>query len=150
VRPRASASPSVVALPFCRTEQLVLSIGPSEGAAGTQYQPLVLTNRLATCTLHGYPGVSFLDAAGRQIGSPAQMTPAATHRVVLRPGERAIAMLSIAQAANYADSVCRPQQASRVRVYPPGQRGFLTTPDPVAICAAPGTGQLHTGPVEHG
>ena len=148
--PVASASPSVIALPFCRTSQLRLSIGGSEGAAGTQYQPLVLTNQGGTCTLHGYPGVSFLDSSGRQIGSPAEMRRAATPRVVLRPGGRAIATLSIATAANYADSVCRPQQAARVRVYPPGQRAALTAADPVAVCAAPGTGQLHIEPVQRG
>jgi len=145
-----SASPSVIALPFCRTAQLRLSVGGSEGAAGTQYQPLVLTNTGGVCTLHGYPGVSFLDASGRQIGSPAAERRAATPRVVLRAGGRAIATLSIATAANYADSVCRPQQASRVRVYPPGQRASLTAADPVGVCAAPGTGQLHIEPVQRG
>jgi hypothetical protein len=61
-----------------------------------------------------------------------------------------MATLSIATAANYPDSVCRPQQASRVRVYPPGQRAFLTAVDPVAVCSAPRTGQLHVEPVQRG
>jgi hypothetical protein len=140
----------VIALPFCRTSQLRLTVGTAEGAAGSQYQPLVLTNSGGSCTLHGYPGVSFLDASGRQIGEPAVMTRAATPRVVLRPGGRAMATLSIATAANYSDSACRPQQAARVRVYPPGQRAALTAADAVGICAAPGTGQLHIEPVQRG
>jgi hypothetical protein len=137
-------------LPSCATAQLRLTVSDAEGAAGTEYQALVLTNRGGACTLRGYPGVSFLDARGRQIGSPAERTGEPRHRVTLRPGGSAHAQLAIARAANYADSVCEPAQAARVRVYPPGQRAALTAADPVLVCSAPGTGQLHVSPVQPG
>jgi hypothetical protein len=35
-------------------------------------------------------------------------------------------------------------------VYPPGQRASLTAADPMAICAAPRTGQLHIEPMQRG
>lgn len=146
----ATAGPvpsSAAALPFCTTAHLRLSLGAQQGAAGTTYQPLVLTNTGAPCTLHGYPGVSFLDASGRQIGSPAEYSPGPSPRVLLRTGGSANALLGIAQAGNYPDSVCRPRGAERVRVYPPGERVPLAVADEVQVCSVPGTHQLHVKPV---
>lgn len=52
---------------------LGVGLGDSDGAAGTIYQTVILTNESSkTCDLYGYPGVSFVTGAGgHQIGAPA-------------------------------------------------------------------------------
>lgn len=149
--PSAAPSPTVAALPACRTAQLRLSLGTTQGGAGQFHQPLVLTNTGARCSLYGYPGVSFLDAAGRQLGSPAEAEPGTRKTlVVLAAGGAASAALTYSNAGAYPDSTCRPQEAATVRVYPPGERAALTTPDKVLVCSAPGSHQLRIGPVAAG
>lgn len=134
----------------CPTSQLTLSLGPIQGAAGTEYQPLRLRNRGRACTLTGYPGVSMLAADGHQIGVPAERAGPAARAVRLEAGGLATAVLSVANAGAFPDSACRPQQSSRVRVYPPGQRSALTVADAVAVCSASGSRQLHIAPVQPG
>ncbi|MCU1672437.1 MAG: hypothetical protein JWN77_550 [Frankiales bacterium] len=114
------------------------------------YQLLVLTNQGATCSLRGFPGLSFLDAAGRQVGSPAAMSSAPRRRVLLRPGGSATAQLAIRTARNYPDSDCAPRPATRLRVYPPGQRVPLTAADPADVCSVRTARQLTVGPVSPG
>ena len=61
------------AIPICRAEVLNVRLGPSDGAAGTIYYPIIFTNTgPVRCSLTGYPGVSSVDAQGRQIGAPAE------------------------------------------------------------------------------
>lgn len=136
--------------PVCASRQLRLSVSQGDGGAGQFHQRLVLVNNGARCSLHGYPGVSFLDAAGHQLGSPAAQGPGAIRRVFLAPGGGAAATLTYSNAAAYPDSTCRPDQASTVRVYPPGERAALTAADPILVCSATGSGQLHIGPIETG
>ncbi len=53
----------------CRTSELRASVGRLDPGAGQKNFPVVLTNDSArTCTLRGYPGVAFVDAAGKQLG----------------------------------------------------------------------------------
>jgi hypothetical protein len=141
----ASASPTT---PLCTTAQLRLSVHESDAGAGQFHQRLVLTNRGVRCSLQGYPGVSFLDAAGQQLGSPAARGTAPHQQVFLDPGTSAAAVLTYSNAGAFPDSSCRPQQADRVRVYPPGQRTALLAKDAILVCSAPGAGQLHIGPLE--
>ena len=61
-----------------------VAVNQGGGAAGTIYYPLEFTNLSGrTCSLFGFPGVSALDAQGRQLGSPAnweRTTPPSTVR----------------------------------------------------------------------
>lgn len=136
--------------PVCATAQLRLVVRDGDGGAGQFHQPLVLVNTGPRCSMHGYPGVSFVGAAGRQLGSPAAQTSAQVRRVFLAPQARASAVLTYSNAEAYPDSTCRPQQAARVRVYPPGSRVALEASDPLLVCSAPGSGQLHIGPMQAG
>src|SRR5580704_10901490 len=71
---QATATPrSVVAgVGECKTSQLHASVLPSNSAAGTFYQTLVLTNSSGTnCVVEGYPGVSLTSASGATLGQPA-------------------------------------------------------------------------------
>lgn len=69
VTPAAPARPG-----RCVSSSLRASLGQSQGGAGTSQVALLLTNRSGlTCTLDGYPGVSFIAGAdAHQIGAPAQ------------------------------------------------------------------------------
>ena len=71
-------TPSIGATtPSCTTSSLVLWAGDGEGAAGSVYRTLELTNQSGhTCVLFGYPGVSAVDLHGRALGSPRRGLPA--------------------------------------------------------------------------
>lgn len=149
--PETAATPAPAAAGAgCPASQLTLSLGPVQGAAGTEYQPLRLRNRGPACTLIGYPGVSLLAADGHQIGGPAERAGPPAVPVRLPTGGTATAVLSIANAGAFPEAACRPQQASTVRVYPPGQRLALTAPDPVTACSRSSSHQLHIAPMQAG
>jgi hypothetical protein len=134
--------------PVCATAQLGLSVSQGDAGAGQFHQQLLLKNSGPRCSLHGYPGVSFLDAADHQLGSPAAESSGPVTRVFLGPGATAFATLTYSNAAAYPDSSCRPKQASRVRVYPPGERQALVAADAILVCSAAGSGQLHVGALQ--
>src|SRR5438309_2387332 len=83
----------------CTTSILSVHLGAADGAAGSTYEPLVFTNKgSATCTLNGYPGVSFVaPTSGKQVGAAASRNPQhAAELVTLAPGATASALLQIA------------------------------------------------------
>ncbi len=91
---------------------------PSEGAAGSSYWQIELSNvGHTTCTFFGYPGVSALDIHGHQVGL------AATHSggrvsATLPPGGTAHFVLRVVDAG----AVCaHPVRAVLLRVFGPGQ-----------------------------
>ncbi|MDQ6747245.1 MAG: DUF4232 domain-containing protein, partial [Candidatus Dormibacteraeota bacterium] len=59
----------------CRTTALDITLGQSQGAAGTRYTPVTARNHASPCTLSGYFGVALLDASGKQIGSDPTRDP---------------------------------------------------------------------------
>ena len=157
--PTAPAAASVSATPAssaptgptpCATSQLKLTVGDQQGAAGTDYQTLVLTNTsTTTCRLGGFPGVSLRDAGG-QLGASAQHNGPAEAPVLLAAGATAHTVLSVANAGNYPASACKPRTSSQVRMYPPGQTDFLTAPDVTQACSNASTQQLHVTAISEG
>ena len=134
--------------PSCATSSLVLWTGAGEGAAGSVYRTLELTNQSGhACQLTGYPGVSAVDLHGRQLGSAAARAPGTSARVTLQNGDTAQTTLRIAQAANFPPAACRRTAAAGVRVYPPGQTTAKTIPFPFDACTHRGTVFLSVGPV---
>lgn len=123
-------SPTPAGPPACKTSALAASLGPGNGAAGSIYYPIQFTSRSgATCTLYGYPGVSFVAASGGQVGAAATEDPAYPRRLVtLAPGAAAHAELRVTDAMNYPASACRPVTVHRLRVFPPGQTSPCTSP----------------------
>jgi len=112
----------------CATGSLSVHLGAAGGAAGSTYEPLVFTNKgSVSCTLDGYPGVSFVaPSTGSQVGAAASRnTQHAAALVTLAPGATASAMLQIAQEANYPAATCKPTDVSGLRVYPPGSTTAL-------------------------
>jgi len=125
-----SSAPAVAAEPAtCQTANLKVTLGPGQGAAGSQYRPLRITNDGSTaCFLFGFPGVSIVDSAGQQVGKPADRDgPQASGKVVLKPGQREQVTLRIVNAQNYGPE-CELTDAAGVRVYPPGEKHSVVVP----------------------
>jgi hypothetical protein len=132
--------------PACATSTLRLALGAQGAAAGTLYQTLVFTNTgTAPCSVLGYPGVSFLDASGDQLGKPARRdTAERPHRVTLSPGGKAHAVVGMPQA-----TACQEADSRAVRVYPPGQTESLHAQWHQQVCtndeARPSVGPVQPG-----
>lgn len=115
----------------CLTKNLTFSIGTPDGAAGSAYEPLRMTNTgTSACTLYGYPGVSFVAAdSGKQVGADASRNPqhsAAT--VTVAPGAAAESIVQIVNHMNYSPSQCKAADVSGFRVYPPGEKAAAYVP----------------------
>lgn len=108
--------------PSCATSDLKVTIGSTEGAAGSVYLTLDFKNVSGSaCTLYGYPGVSL--AAGTSQVSPgaARSTASSKKLVTLAPGSIANAVLQVGEAGNYPASTCAPKPATDLKIYPPNQ-----------------------------
>jgi len=121
----------------CLASNLKGTLGTSQGAAGTIYTDLVLTNTsTASCTLYGYPGVSFVTGAGgSEIGAPANrnsISPVTT--VTLAPGGQANVLIALTDVGVYPASQCNPVPVSWLRVYPPGDYGSVYVPYSTQTC----------------
>lgn len=103
----------------------------SGGAAGSTIIHITLRNTgSTTCTLQGWPGVSFVgDGDGTQIGAAATLDRSSAHpTMTLRPGQIAVAPLKIANAEDFSNAACSPVAADGFRVYPPGSKESLYVP----------------------
>lgn len=141
--PVPSASPSAsapmpAAVGACTAGQLTGSVQDQlgGGAAGSVYRTLVLTNASdQECVVEGYPGVSFVDAAGSQIGAPAERDGSAAVPVTLGAGASATATLRQTNAQNHGAD-CELTPATGLRVYPPGATDSLVLPQEIPACSA--------------
>lgn len=137
----------------CVSSGLRASLGRGGAAAGTAYIALLLTNRSrVTCTLTGYPGVSFVAGTdAHQVGAPASRdrrfsaTP-----VTLSPGATSHATIAVANFANYDQSACKPASATGYRIFPPGSTGSLLISAPQKVCSRPGVQSFQTSVVRTG
>jgi hypothetical protein len=114
----------------CATSALEAEVPAADAgaAAGSTYYPIQFTNSSdSTCSLYGYPGVSFVTGnGGSQIGAPATENPAHPRQLIeLAPGQVAHAELQVADAQNYPPSRCTIVTANWLRIYPPNQTAPL-------------------------
>ncbi|HEU5416106.1 MAG TPA: DUF4232 domain-containing protein [Streptosporangiaceae bacterium] len=124
----------------CATAGLRVTTGQANGAAGSVIVPLEFSNTgTASCTLYGYPGVSFVTGQdGSQIGASAGQDPATPRQqVTLAPGGTAHALLQVAVAQNFPATRCKPATAHLLKVYPPGQTAALYVSYTAATCSNP-------------
>jgi Protein of unknown function (DUF4232) len=144
----ASAStPASASVAACATSDLkgVVVLGQGGAAAGSTYYPLNFTNNSkSSCSLFGYPGVSFVTGpSGSQIGQPATRNPAVTpSTVVLPPGQTAHVTLQVVDALNYSKSACQPVKAHWLKIFPPGQFSALYVKFTAVTCSAKLPGNL--------
>jgi Protein of unknown function (DUF4232) len=135
-----ASSPTTTAqagsVPPCAASALKVTVAtvPGGAAAGSSYYPIQFANVSgASCTLYGYPGVSFVTAqGGNQIGPAATRNPATAKQLVtLAPGQTVHAELQVVDAANYPPADCGSVTAHWLKIYPPNQ----TTPAYVGFTA---------------
>jgi len=141
-------------LSACTSSHLAAALTSPQGAAGTTYYHLELTNTGSRpCTLYGYPGVSFVTGAtGAQVGAAAEhsSTTEPLSTVTLDPGASSVATLGIVDAGNYPTS-CQITSASGLRVYPPGDVAALFIPTSgISTCANSADSTLRVGPITAG
>ncbi|MDH6125813.1 DUF4232 domain-containing protein [Kitasatospora sp. GP82] len=136
----------------CTSSQLsVVQKDPSVGA-GQYYSTLVFTNTSATsCTLTGYPGVSYVAANGVQSGNPAVRAEGSVVTVTLKPGRTANAKLHDSNGiGGYDPKECRLTPAQGLRIYPPNEQAAIFLPWKTEHCAGPTVHALTIGPIEQG
>jgi hypothetical protein len=139
--PAHPAAPRAAAVSACATSDLRVWLGvPGEGAAGTTAYQLELSNvSHHTCTLFGFPGVSAVAAAGRQLGSPAVRDHAdRTRLVTLGGGATAHVFLLITNVAFFPPSACHPANAIGLKVFPPNNRAATVVSFFFQACAKKG------------
>lgn len=107
----------------CHTSELRASVGRINPGAGQKNFPVVLTNDSGrTCTLRGYPGSAFVDAAGKQLGPDPKRSEATATTVELAPGDSAWAGLSFANPEISEADTATP---AALLVTPPDERDPL-------------------------
>lgn len=119
---------------------LAVTVGNFDGAAGHLYVELLFTNTSTrTCTLTGFPGVSYLDATGKQVG-PAAVRDNSIGRVIpvrLSPagtGYAELALPNVSMFGTPGTPPCKSIQATSIRVYPPGSFAATTVAYPLSVC----------------
>lgn len=124
----------------CPTSSLALSLGQPNGTAGATHYTLTFRNTGATvCSMYGYPGVSFLDGSGHQIGDPAQRQGGTPATVALAKGGSAYASMAVTDPG--IPPCTGSTAAAQVRVYPPGetQAATVAAPSGLLVCSSPNT-----------
>lgn len=139
----------------CQAGDLHLAVGQQNGAAGTIYYPIDLTNvSSAACTLYGYPGVSFVAAPhGSVIGAPAgrrEISGITPQLITLQPG--ATVHATLADSDVLTGNQCHSQQVPvhTIQVYPPGQYTALFAPISGTGCANRSLVVMWVSPVTSG
>jgi uncharacterized protein DUF4232 len=136
----ATAPPQGAGPPPCPTRYLQAKTGLSQGTAGSTYLVLDFVNiSNITCTLYGYPGVSFGGGTPvTQIGlAAAESTATPRQLVTLAPRGIANALLQIVHAANISPAQCNPVTATWLQIYPPGQTTPIYLSYSSQTCAKP-------------
>ncbi|MCN9240503.1 DUF4232 domain-containing protein [Streptomyces sp. RY43-2] len=107
----------------CHTSELRAAVGPNNPGAGQENFPLVLTNRSQrTCTINGYPGAAFVDAAGKQVGSDPKRASNGPTKITLAPGASAWAGLTF---SNPEVSGARTATPAAILITPPDEKASL-------------------------
>ena len=137
-----TAAPTQAGAAACATSALKVTVPKGQGnaAAGSSYYPIQFANVSgASCTLYGYPGVSFVTApGGRQIGPAATRNPAAARQLVtVSPGQTAHAEQQVINAENYPPADCGLVTAHWLKIYPPNQTGPAYVSFTAQACSKP-------------
>ena len=130
--PATPAGSGTGVVTICATTQLTAALGGSDAGAGNLYRYLVLTNHgTAPCVLAGFPGLSLLDAQGRQLGAAATFDHSIGYtQVTLAPGASASDTI---HTLNAGATSCSGTSSS-LRIYPPGDKAALVIPGQVMLC----------------
>jgi hypothetical protein len=119
--PASGASRTTSAVAECADADVRADYRARDAAAGHRFGVIRLRNTSdRPCVVQGYGGLSYVGGGdGTQVGAAADREPRPTPRVVLRPGERAVSLVSESVAANYPRARCRPAPVDGFRVIVP-------------------------------
>jgi hypothetical protein len=118
------------AIPRCDVPSLVVSVTGPDGAAGTTFHTVILTNSgHVACYLQGFPGVAATD--GTTTVDARRETGTVASRVVLPPGSAAHAVLGV---RNVAGSPKPCPAYPRLLITAPDSRRTTTFPLQVHPC----------------
>ncbi|PWW62079.1 uncharacterized protein DUF4232 [Actinokineospora spheciospongiae] len=122
----------------CKAADLALSIRDGEGAAGTVYRTLVFTNSGSrTCTMQGFPGVSYVTGDdGHQVGPAAYRDGTKGAPVTMAPGVSSSTTIGFVNVQNFDPAACQPTETRGLRVYPPHDTASMFLPLPGTGCSA--------------
>lgn len=132
-----TVQPPPVSSKVCTVRDLGVSVGASEGTAGTVYRALVFTNTGGrTCTIQGFPGVSFVAGEdGHQVGEAAQRVGEKGLAVSMRPGGTATSPVGFVSIGVFDPETCQATPVRGLRVYPPQERKSEFVPFETTACA---------------
>lgn len=136
----------------CTMDDLKVTLGGSQGAAGSLYMPIVFTNTSGgPCGIQGFPGVSLTNSGG-VIGNPAtrDRSQGSGAMITLAPGASASAQLRITQAENYPASSCHSASAADLQVYPPNLTASVDVPYKGTGCESKSVGLMQVQPLVSG
>ncbi|WP_460529135.1 DUF4232 domain-containing protein [Flindersiella endophytica] len=145
-RPRSAAK-------RCDIADLTVTLRGEDGAAGTLYRGLVFTNTgRRTCTIQGFPGVSFVTGDdGHQVGQPGDWDGPTGPVITLTRGKAATATLAFPNVGNWDPDDCLPTDVRGLRVYPPHDTRAEFVPLETTACAGkPPGGHLSVRAVHPG
>jgi hypothetical protein len=131
-----SSTSTTIASTECKSTVLTVTHGAPSGAAGHVGFDLAFRNdSQKPCTLTGFPGVSFIDAAGKQIGEPVDRNSVAYLPVILEPGETGYALVVV---TNPDVANCTSAVPAKIRVLPPNETRpvLIASLDGLRVCAA--------------
>jgi hypothetical protein len=156
--PTAAPPPATQPVPAggtrCHSGQLHIDVAAGASAAGHIGLVLVFTNTgTQSCTMYGYPGVSFATGtAGGQIGDPAQRSSAqgGSTLVPVPAGGQAHADLLLVDTMNFPTATCHPVTAAGIRIYPPDETQALFVASAQRVCSSAAVGLATIYPVRSG
>jgi hypothetical protein len=133
----ASSTASVVA--ECTNADLHADYRARDAAAGHRFGVIRVRNTGdRPCAVQGYGGLSYVGGGdGTQVGAAADRDPRPTPRVVLRPGERAVSLVSETVAGDYPRARCRPAPVDGFRVFVPDSSRSQLVAHPTTGCRNP-------------
>ncbi|MBB4687044.1 DUF4232 domain-containing protein [Amycolatopsis jiangsuensis] len=122
---------------LCKAADVTLSLGKGDAGAGSTYRPLLIKNSSGkTCTIQGYPGVSYVGGSGGdQVGEDAVRVGGKGPVIKLEPGQSAAADIQFAQVNNFDPSACQPTDVKGLRIYLPQETAAKFVEDPGTGCA---------------
>jgi Protein of unknown function (DUF4232) len=125
----------------CASSALAVTVGSPNGSAGSVHYLITFRNTSSSsCTLYGYPGVSFLTAGGTLIGSPAQRQVGATPATVTLPaGGSAYSSVGVTDPG--IPPCSSSATAAQVSIYPPGETHavIVAAHSGTQVCSSPNT-----------
>ncbi|OLZ58085.1 hypothetical protein BS330_12680 [Amycolatopsis keratiniphila subsp. nogabecina] len=133
--PRTTEAPDGL----CQSDDVTMALGKGDGAAGSVYRPLLITNSSGEpCRIQGFPGVSYVAGDdGHQVGKPAERSGDKSDMVELSPGQAAAADVQFVNVHNYDPATCDPVPVNGLRIYLPQEADANFVPLDGTGCANP-------------